>query len=191
MKRYRNYTLAAATMLAFTCVPASAAKMVSDCNDAGLSLSVLDCVGFAKGDLLDANKGNMNKQRRELAKLGFEFDRDFKSVNETMIWSDASGNWTLPGPVWGLAYIGIALTGDKKNDASTAFFLVEGFGETNFTMKYANGSPVVFYTNRPALPAVPEPSTWALMLLGFAGVGASLRRRQKNNAEVRRKLVAR
>ena len=27
--------------------------------------------------------------------------------------------------------------------------------------------------------AVPEPATWAMMLLGFAGIGASMRRRTK------------
>ena len=30
-----------------------------------------------------------------------------------------------------------------------------------------------------AEPAVPEPSTWAMMLLGFAGIGTALRRRRK------------
>ena len=30
-----------------------------------------------------------------------------------------------------------------------------------------------------ALPAVPEPSTWAMMLVGFGGVGAAMRRRRK------------
>jgi hypothetical protein len=30
--------------------------------------------------------------------------------------------------------------------------------------------------------AVPEPSTWALMILGFAGIGVLAYRRQKNTA---------
>ena len=29
-------------------------------------------------------------------------------------------------------------------------------------------------------PAVPEPSTWAMMLIGFAAIGASMRRRRRN-----------
>jgi hypothetical protein len=33
------------------------------------------------------------------------------------------------------------------------------------------------FTLSPAPPAVPEPSTWSMMLLGFAAMGASLRRR--------------
>jgi len=34
-----------------------------------------------------------------------------------------------------------------------------------------------FYT--PVTGAVPEPATWAMMLLGFGGIGAAMRRRRK------------
>jgi hypothetical protein len=33
-----------------------------------------------------------------------------------------------------------------------------------------------------AVAAVPEPSTWAMMLLGFAGLGFAFRRSQRNAA---------
>ncbi|WP_120716539.1 FxDxF family PEP-CTERM protein [Tsuneonella amylolytica] len=33
--------------------------------------------------------------------------------------------------------------------------------------------------------AVPEPATWALMLLGFAGIGVTMRRRRKDKVRVR------
>jgi hypothetical protein len=33
-----------------------------------------------------------------------------------------------------------------------------------------------------AVTAVPEPGTWAMMLVGFGAVGASMRRRRRNNA---------
>ena len=36
--------------------------------------------------------------------------------------------------------------------------------------------------NLASVAAVPEPSTWALMLLGFGGMGVSLRRRRKTAA---------
>jgi hypothetical protein len=32
--------------------------------------------------------------------------------------------------------------------------------------------------------AVPEPATWAMMLLGFAGIGMSLRRRRPTLAQL-------
>jgi hypothetical protein len=35
----------------------------------------------------------------------------------------------------------------------------------------------------PVRPAVPEPGTWALLILGFAGVGATLRRHSRRRRE--------
>lgn len=47
---------------------------------------------------------------------------------------------------------------------------------------FANGAGVrldnVIVTGAPMGGAVPEPATWAMMILGFAGVGAGLRRRR-------------
>ena len=34
-------------------------------------------------------------------------------------------------------------------------------------------------TNLPGTPPVPEPATWAMMLMGFAGIGATMRRRRR------------
>ena len=38
-----------------------------------------------------------------------------------------------------------------------------------------------FVIRATVLPPVPEPTTWAMMLIGFAGVGYSLRRRRRND----------
>ncbi len=39
--------------------------------------------------------------------------------------------------------------------------------------------PVVQFTTQTATPGVPEPATWAMMMLGFGAMGATLRRRAK------------
>jgi hypothetical protein len=39
-------------------------------------------------------------------------------------------------------------------------------------------------TSAPAASAVPEPSTWIVMLAGFAGLGFAGYRRQKNAASL-------
>jgi hypothetical protein len=39
------------------------------------------------------------------------------------------------------------------------------------------------------VPAVPEPSTWALMLLGFGAVGWGLRRRNSADGQPRMRVV--
>jgi len=48
-------------------------------------------------------------------------------------------------------------------------------GDIIWTFNTPNGAELRFYSD----PSVPEVSTWALMLLGFGGVGATLRRKTK------------
>lgn len=48
------------------------------------------------------------------------------------------------------------------------------------TQNGALGGTVAFRANQ-AAAAVPEPSTWALMILGFGAVGFSMRRRRQSN----------
>jgi hypothetical protein len=46
------------------------------------------------------------------------------------------------------------------------------------TLSPATLDGTVTYTFTPAVPNIPEPSTWAMMLVGFAGLGyAALRRK--------------
>jgi hypothetical protein len=51
-------------------------------------------------------------------------------------------------------------------------------GDTSTSGKTGNVGAVVTPGGGGVTPGVPEPSTWALMLVGFAAVGAAMRRRQ-------------
>ena len=51
-----------------------------------------------------------------------------------------------------------------------------GFGTGTFRLSADPGTPELFAA------AVPEPSTWAMMILGFAGVGFMAYRRKKQGA---------
>eukprot|EP01136_Pigoraptor_vietnamica_P020390 Opistho-1_new@435 len=56
-------------------------------------------------------------------------------------------------------------------------------------MTFTNGATVAdvaqFRLNTaPAVAPVPEPATWALMLLGFAGIGFTIRRRRDNDVRL-------
>jgi hypothetical protein len=60
----------------------------------------------------------------------------------------------------GTSYFAVA-TGFGNNDVGTYNLAITGPGTVNF----------------PAAAGVPEPATWAMMLLGFGGVGFAMRRR--------------
>jgi hypothetical protein len=84
-----------------------------------------------------------------------------------------------------------AKVGQLTNDPAQTFDLA-GLGSADFT--YATGPAafsakgsvarvsVICLDDCPPLAGVPEPSTWALMLSGFVGLGAALRRRRRTRA---------
>jgi hypothetical protein len=49
---------------------------------------------------------------------------------------------------------------------------------SNGTLSPATLDGTVTYTFTPAVPTIPEPSTWAMMLMGFAGLGYAAFRRK-------------
>jgi hypothetical protein len=73
-----------------------------------------------------------------------------------------------------LAYTGdVLFTGSTPAPALiTGTFQLTGFGN--------NTSSATLTVTDTTVSAVPEPSTWAMMILGFVGVGAMTYRRRKN-----------
>jgi hypothetical protein len=49
---------------------------------------------------------------------------------------------------------------------------------TTVSFDSGGNSPVVAYDTVSAVVAVPEPSTWAMLILGFCGIGLMAYRRQ-------------
>jgi len=110
----------------------------------------------------------------------------------------------------------ISFTGGQTN--TLAFTYTPGAGDPNihyFSVKQANGfalfydsDPITsglidlseYFPNNPgyshitffnsgSTPAVPEPATWALMLLGFGAVGWGLRRRNSAEGQPRMRVL--
>jgi PEP-CTERM motif-containing protein len=65
-----------------------------------------------------------------------------------------------------------------SNDNTTWEFVPGGAYYTTDTGNVSFSEPILFFEGTP-IAAVPEPSTWAMMILGFAGIGFMTYRRGK------------
>jgi len=79
----------------------------------------------------------------------------------------------------GLTILGAHFGNNIESDPNniTAFWLLDLGNTTTHTITLSNGqgssNAQIFATG--GTPGVPEPATWAMMLLGFAGIGMALR----------------
>jgi hypothetical protein len=87
----------------------------------------------------------------------------------------------------GLTILGAHFGNNSDTDANsiTAYWLIDLGNVTTNTLTLTNGAgssnAQIFATGVPS--AVPEPGTWALMLLGFGGMGLALRRRRRKTQQ--------
>jgi hypothetical protein len=103
----------------------------------------------------------------------------FSTINDNLgragiFFGDTSASgWFGTGPVSG------GIVSQQNSDyANPAFYSDSGYSINAYageTLTAANGSIVT-------ISAVPEPSTWAMMLLGFAGLGFMAYRRKNKMA---------
>jgi hypothetical protein len=86
---------------------------------------------------------------------------------------------TIIGAHWGNVP-GAPQTGGQGN--VSAFYLFD-FGTTGGTITLADtrgwSNAVLYTTGSPPPPSVPEPATWAMMLLGFGAAGTAIRRSRR------------
>jgi hypothetical protein len=89
------------------------------------------------------------------------------------------GSLNLTGLVIMGAHFGNNIDSDVNN--VTAFWLINLGDTVTNTITLSNGAgssnAQIFATDR----AVPEPATWAMMLLGFGGIGMAMRRSRRRN----------
>lgn len=87
---------------------------------------------------------------------------------------DSGGPSFIDGKVASITSFGLTFGsdfGDVDDDLNSSFGEFGGYVSTAY---HAN------WINSVLAPAVPEPATWAMMILGFGVVGASMRRRKRN-----------
>ncbi len=98
---------------------------------------------------------------------------DFSNFGTFTGAGQTSGTFSLPG--WDIDYFAVK--------ASNEFVLYEYIGSNTWTTGNQHGvSHIAFFGTQ--APAVPEPGTWAMMLLGFAGAGVAIRRSRRRGGEL-------
>lgn len=91
-------------------------------------------------------------------------------------------------PLSGISFLAIHWGGGSSKDGgpgnATVFYKLDaGASLSSITANFRGISNAALYST--GVPAVPEPATWMLLLLGMAGVGYSMRRKDKPNLRVR------
>jgi len=185
-------TLAAAfTTSAYAAKPPAAASTPPPaCANTNVVLNALDCSGFYAGNLV---KGAVSaEEKAALLDLTPSLATNIGDAYITKL--DALGgtlDLTFTGyQFYGLTYFGIHFGAAKgatpagPGQDATGFYVVD-FGDTGGNTLHLNvggSSNVAVYSTKDKpfeVPGVPEPATWAMMIIGFGGVGAMVRRRRE------------
>lgn len=174
---------AALVIASMASTPASAAVACAGFMD-NFDPNAIDCNGFYDGNVLSNNGGDVDIQEAAVEDLlGTDIDpfdfNDFPKIDNL----GGATTLDLGGTFFGLTVIGIhfgAAQGQPDNvDNATGFFLFDfgAGGASSIDTSIPGSSALVLYGGDGT--AVPEPSTWGMLLLGFGAAGFALRRRRK------------
>jgi len=190
----RKVAIAAALTTALAASPASAAVSVVDQCSAGYVQGAIACVGYVGGNLITGGTGSATTSAQQTlinqllngpATSGTPaYNPPYALNTGTVLGSLVNLNGTASLNFSSLTLSGLTVLGahfgnniDSDVNNVTAFWLFNFSAPTNIiTLADGRGSSnaQIFATSS----AVPEPSTWALMLLGFGGMGVAMRRRR-------------
>ena len=183
----RLLTPVALAAAAITATPADAALPTScDANLGSFSVTATDCVGWFQGSVLSGNPANVAIQTDALAALGLTFT-NWSDYEGAKINTNGSGVFDfgtmLSGPTIIGIHFGAGSTGPTSGlrGGGTAFFLFDiGTPVSSITTALGASSSAVLY-QMGTVPAVPEPGTWAMMLIGFGAIGFTMRKTRRGS----------
>ena len=150
------------------------------------------CAGYFSGNLLNGSPTDVANQQAAIDSLPGTFTWDGNWDGLVNAGRTLSGDGDLQNgnqlnfgtTMFGLTIVGAHFGNGSVIGNSSVFWLFD-FGTTgaNFvTLDNPQGwsNAALYTTGTP--PAVPEPATWAMMLLGFGAAGAAMRRSRRKAA---------
>ena len=183
--------------LAFTATQASATPSppngtnIGGCDPALVTPDATACAGYYTGNILNGSSTDILNQQNAIASLpgSFTWDGNWTAMDNstspdlviTALSGTNSNQLNFGETLFGQVIIG-AHFGNVAGPAGnvSVFWLFNLTSPTNFiTLDDTQGlSNAALYTTDPH-PSVPEPSTWAMMLLGFGAAGVAMRRSRR------------
>lgn len=173
-------------------VPAQAAlTTVSACDKTLTNPDAVACAGYYSGNLLNGSAIDIANQQEAIASLpgDFVFDGNWGALDPAFKIESLSNinQMNFGKTLYGSTIIGAHFGNVAADAGNVSVFWLFDFGSDGaqyVALDDTKGfSNAVLYTT--GVGAVPEPSTWALMMLGMAGVGFSLRRKSRSGPRVR------
>lgn len=102
----------------------------------------------------------------------------FGAASSYLVYQAFLGTVTVPGQGSpGAPYLQLGVGQSLVPNSYIVAFLDDDLNSSTNKLLATPNSAAILETGRP--PAVPEPATWGMMLLGFAGIGFAVRRKQK------------
>ena len=159
--------------------------------DLGLTTpDAIDCAGYYPGNL---NAGSQTENIQDaIASLDgdYEWDGDWATAEATKqltLGGAGSNELSFGETLFGLTIIGAHFGNVAGPAGNVSVFWLFEFGTEGadfVTLDNVQGfSNAVLYTTG-GTPPVPEPATWAMMLLGFGAAGTAMRRSRRRNATI-------
>lgn len=181
----RKFTLGTLAVLSLSfSMPAAAAETIggggcmSDLTFSGSS-TLLECYGRFSGNVLNNSPATNLRLNTAMSALGYTGPAIIYSAIEAtnkLNLGDSSGvTVNFPGVLNGEVWFGLHSGGGGKLGVGnqTSFYRINAVNLDSFQFNPQGASGATLLAVNQT--AVPEPSTWAMMLLGFGFVGGALR----------------
>ena len=172
---------------------AAAAPNLGGCSTTDVRPTAGACSGFFAGNQLGASQDMVDTQATALAALGFSGTvtqlEHIDLTSSVIDFKTALNGATFIGIHWGKGQGPLDVEGgatgfyrlDLANDANLDT-LSAAFGSFSDAVLFSTGPCEGAGCDNGAGGGVPEPATWAMMIVGFGGVGALMRRRPRLSA---------